>query len=226
MGSDYSTDTFSSLTSVTHPRRLVQNFVLIWLDSSFDESTDAHQTNIFHLRRIVNTIHLFTNIEQCRSFLNELQNAKAFLIISGVLGRTGIPIIHEMSQLDSIYILCHIKYIHRQWIKQFSKIKEVYTTIPAISISFTRHAVHTNPNSIGIIFQMSINPSIPSAQCASLSKTSYYKSSEQEILFSMHTIFRIDDIKQIDVENDKFWQVDLTLTNDNDKQLSVLTEKI
>ncbi|CAF3796557.1 unnamed protein product, partial [Rotaria magnacalcarata] len=40
------------------------------------------------------------------------------------------------------------------------------------------------------------------------------------VLFSMHSIFRIDEIQEM--ENDRIWQVDLTLTNDDD----ALTEDI
>jgi hypothetical protein len=39
----------------------------------------------------------------------------------------------------------------------------------------------------------------------------------------MHSIFHIGQIKQID-RNNHLWQVDLTLTNDNDPQLNALTE--
>ena len=52
-----------------------------------------------------------------------------------------------------------------------------------------------------------------------------YYQTEEEILFSMHSIFRIGQIEQID-ENNRLWQVDLTLTNDNDPQLYALTERM
>ena len=48
---------------------------------------------------------------------------------------------------------------------------------------------------------------------------------EDEILFSMHSIFRIGEIKQLD-GNTRLWQVDLILTSDNDPQLHALTEHI
>ena len=41
----------------------------------------------------------------------------------------------------------------------------------------------------------------------------------------MHTIFRIGDIKEID-KNNPLYQVELTLTSDNDPQLRMLTERI
>jgi len=48
-----------------------------------------------------------------------------------------------------------------------------------------------------------------------------FANSEDEILFSMHTIFRIDEIKYL---ADRFWEVHLTLTSDGDQQLRHLTQ--
>jgi tetratricopeptide (TPR) repeat protein len=79
-------------------------------------------------------------------------------------------------------------------------------------------------NTVGILFQMSIDPSVSSAPFASIKEVSYFKE-EEEILFSMHTIFRIGEIKQID-KNNTLYQVELTLTSDDDSQLRLLTESI
>ncbi|CAF4218847.1 unnamed protein product, partial [Rotaria magnacalcarata] len=49
--------------------------------------------------------------------------------------------------------------------------------------------------------------------------------SEQEILFTMHTVFRIAEITQTP-SNSRLWEVQLTITDDNDPQLSTLTNRI
>jgi hypothetical protein len=49
---------------------------------------------------------------------------------------------------------------------------------------------------------------------------------QQELLFSMHTIFRIDEIKQIDDDDERLWQVELSLMANDDQQLHALTERI
>jgi hypothetical protein len=79
-----------------------------------------------------------------------------------------------------------------------------------------------NPESIGVFFEITVNTSISSVPFANISNASYFPS-ENEILFSMHTVFRIGEIQQID-GNDRLWLVKLTLTNDNDSQLTALTE--
>jgi Tfp pilus assembly protein PilF len=78
-----------------------------------------------------------------------------------------------------------------------------------------------NPQQIGILFRMEINPNIGSSPFASLDKISYYSDSEKEILFSMHSVFRIGEMNEID---QGLWQVSLTLTSDDDPQLRCLTD--
>ena len=72
-------------------------------------------------------------------------------------------------------------------------------------------------NVMGVLFVITVDPSISVASFASITGESYY-SDEGEILFSMHSIFRIGEMKQIE-DNERRWEVELTLSNDNDPQL-------
>ncbi|CAF4599631.1 unnamed protein product [Rotaria sp. Silwood2] len=90
-----------------------------------------------------------------------------------------------------------------------------------VSLGFARRTMATS-DLVGILFVMKIDPSIPSTPFADISDVSYYKR-EEEILFSMHSIFRIGSIEQID-ENQRLWQVNLALTCDDDPELHALTE--
>ena len=76
----------------------------------------------------------------------------------------------------------------------------------------------------GIVFKITINPSISSAPFVVTDKVSFF-TEEEKVLFSIHTVFRIDEIKIID-NNDRLCQVELKLTADNDSQLRRLTEQI
>ena len=89
-----------------------------------------------------------------------------------------------------------------------------------ISLAYAESA-RTDPDLIGILFQMKIDPSIPLAPFVSLDDISYYASKEKEYLFSMNTIFRIGEIKNLD---DRLWEVHLTLTSNNDEQLQRLIQ--
>jgi tetratricopeptide (TPR) repeat protein len=92
-----------------------------------------------------------------------------------------------------------------------------------VSLVFAEGA-SANTDMVGILFKMTIDPSVSSAPFASIREVSYYQT-EEEILFSMHTVFRIGEIKKID-NNNSLYQVDLKLTADDDQQLRTLTERI
>jgi tetratricopeptide (TPR) repeat protein len=79
-----------------------------------------------------------------------------------------------------------------------------------------------DPHLIGILFRMNIDPSKSSTPFAFIKNISHHPD-EEEILFSMHTIFRIGEIEQL---QDRLWQIDLILTNDDDQELRNLTEYI
>ncbi|CAF1288052.1 unnamed protein product [Adineta steineri] len=93
---------------------------------------------------------------------------------------------------------------------------------PDVSLLFTPQAA-TNPDSVGILFVISINPSHSTIPFASITKVSNF-TDEEEVLFSMHSIFRIGDIKLTE-ENNHVYEVNLTLTNDNDQDLRILTDR-
>ncbi|CAF1379001.1 unnamed protein product [Adineta steineri] len=92
-----------------------------------------------------------------------------------------------------------------------------------ISLNFVQQ-VATNPDLVGILFVMFINPTDSTSPFASVNNVSYFHTGD-EILFSMHTIFRIGNIKPMD-ENNDFYQVNLTLTSNSDQDLRTLNDRI
>jgi tetratricopeptide (TPR) repeat protein len=92
-----------------------------------------------------------------------------------------------------------------------------------VSLSFAESNV-SNPDRIGILFVMTIDSTKSTTPFASVINVSYFHS-EDEVLFSMHTVFRICDIKPMG-ENQRLFQVDLILTSDDDKDLRLLTNHI
>ncbi|CAF3549388.1 unnamed protein product [Adineta steineri] len=92
-----------------------------------------------------------------------------------------------------------------------------------VSLCFAPQAA-TNPDLVGILFVMLINSTYSTTPFTSVSDVSYFHT-EDEVLFSMHTVFRIEDIKPMD-ENNHLYQVNLTLTSDNDEDLRTLSDQI
>lgn len=95
-----------------------------------------------------------------------------------------------------------------------------------VALNFVLLALAKEKDNIGVIFLMKIDPtkmlsSTPFAQIDNYSAVS----SEQEILFTTHTVFRIGKIKQ-SVNNSRLWEVELSITDENDPQLTNLTYRM
>jgi len=91
-----------------------------------------------------------------------------------------------------------------------------------VSLKFL-HRIRSNSDLIPVLFVISIDPSIKQTPFANVADFSAVKN-EEEILFSMHSVFRIGQMNKKLHSNDQFWQVELTLTSDSDPELHILTE--
>jgi tetratricopeptide (TPR) repeat protein len=91
------------------------------------------------------------------------------------------------------------------------------------SMEFARTAA-MDPDRVGILFVMTIDPNISATPFADIKEVSYYEY-EAEILFSMHTVFRIDTIEQMD-NKEGHVQVNLILTDDRDTQLNDVMKQL
>ncbi|CAM4934231.1 unnamed protein product [Rotaria socialis] len=96
-----------------------------------------------------------------------------------------------------------------------------------VTTSFVQGALQKNEDVVGVIFIMKIDPSRMSSSITPFAMIHDHSAvpSEQEILFTMHTVFRVAEIKQM-ATNSRLWKVQLTITDDNDPQLSALTNRI
>jgi tetratricopeptide (TPR) repeat protein len=132
--------------------RMVQNVMLIWLDGSIDKDNTDCQSTITQLRRTVNDVNTFNDGDQCIQFINTITNNKACMIISGSLGQHIVPRVHNMSQVDSIFIFCGNKKRHEAWTKEWSKIKGVFTEIKPICEALRQASQQCEQNAISISF--------------------------------------------------------------------------
>ena len=120
--------------TASHPkRRTLQNFQLIWLDSDFNEADPHFKKSLENFHQTVTSITTFTDADECVDFMNEIEEGRVFLIVTGSLGQYVVPCIETMSQLESIYVLCDKKMIHKEWDSKIPKVKGLYTEIEPIS---------------------------------------------------------------------------------------------
>ncbi|CAF1029252.1 unnamed protein product [Adineta steineri] len=130
----------------------VQNVLLIWLDSNIDETTNDCQNTITKLRCAVNDVHTYTNGDECLELIQTIIDKKVCMIISGSLGQHIMPHVHNMSQVDSIFIFCDNKKYHEQWTKDWPKIKGVFIDITPICEALKEAAHHCEQNAIPMSF--------------------------------------------------------------------------
>jgi tetratricopeptide (TPR) repeat protein len=128
--------------------RLVQNVFLIWLDDNIDENNEACQHTIIQLRRVINAVNTFTDVDRCIDFLTDHSDEKAFMIISGSLCRDIVPVIHEIGQLHSIFIFCE----NTVWTGEWSKIKGVFAEITTICEALRKAVQQCEQSAIPIRF--------------------------------------------------------------------------
>jgi tetratricopeptide (TPR) repeat protein len=177
----------TALSHVNRPRqRIAQNFRLIWVDSNIDKSKEVSQNIVAQLRSVVNDVNIFTQPKQCIQFLNELEDEKVFVIISESLGQELVPNIHNLPQVDAIYIFCRNKSQHEKWTKEWIKIKGIHTEIKPICQALRQAAKQCNQDSIAMSF-VSIGKYASSQNLDQLEPAFIYTQIFKEILCEMHT---------------------------------------
>ncbi|CAF1237912.1 unnamed protein product [Adineta steineri] len=157
MGKEKSTTNALAVSKDIEGRRRInmqrmQNVRLVWLDSNIDANSDNCQNTITQLRHAVNDINTFTDAEQCLKFIRTIVDNKVCMIISRSLGQHIVPIVHNMSQVDSIFISYGNKKHHEQWIENWPKIKGVFTDITSICEALKSVAHQCEQNAIPISF--------------------------------------------------------------------------
>ena len=151
--------------------RIIQNFTLLWLDSNIDEY------NVTQLRHIINSINILTNPDQCVEFLNRIKHEKVFMIVSGTLCQSVIPLVHDMSQLDSIYIFCENPSNSETPATLWTKVKGVFTQIETICSVLKRDIQQCDRDSVSI--------SVTSKDLNRLEPSFMYTQLLKEILLNM-----------------------------------------
>ncbi|CAF2894787.1 unnamed protein product [Rotaria sp. Silwood2] len=86
------TKTTERNTMLSRPMcRVLRNFLLVWLDATFNESKEDWKNSIQLLRQFVITITTFTDVDESIDFLNDTENEKVFMIVSESLEQHIIP---------------------------------------------------------------------------------------------------------------------------------------
>ena len=92
--------------------QIVQNVCLIWLDNNINTNESNYCSTITQLRAVINNIKTFNDPNQCISFLKDISSGNIIMIISEQLCHDIVPVIHNFTQVQTIYIFCDNKTEH------------------------------------------------------------------------------------------------------------------
>jgi len=170
---------------VSRPKaRIIENFVVVWLDPQVDEFKDDYEKSITHLRSIVNTIETFNDIDKCIKFLNTIKDERIFVIVSGGFGQQIIDELQKMRTIITVYIFCFDKDKHSKWAKNYTKIKEVFTDIKPLCEMLKKDVRQSNSDLIS--FSVITPPTtITENSLNELDKSFMYSQLLKEILLEM-----------------------------------------
>ncbi|CAF0725280.1 unnamed protein product [Adineta steineri] len=135
--------------------RRMQNVFLIWLDNNIDENNACCSNTIKQLKRVVNNVNTFTDSEECVEFIQTINNNKVCMIVSDSLKKQILPHVHNMSQVDTIFIFSSNQEWYKPWAKEWRKIKGVFTDITSICEALKQTVHQCEHNAISISFMAS-----------------------------------------------------------------------
>jgi len=186
--------TITSSDAIRPRRCIAQNFLLIWIDASIDESKQDYQHTLTQLRSVANDINIFTTQDAAIDFLTEDHGKNIFLIVESTLGQHLLPLIHDIPQLDAIYLLYGNESGHQQWTKEWVKIKGVHTNINPICKALELAAKQFNQDPIAVSF-VTVSEGTSTQNLNQLEPSFMYTQIFKEILLEMeHDEKSIEDL--------------------------------
>jgi tetratricopeptide (TPR) repeat protein len=165
--------------------RIVQNFIIIWLNPRIDELANNDFTkSVTELRRIVNTIDIFIDTDDCIDFLTDIKEEKVFFIIPDGLVPNLVPLVHHISQIHSFYVFSDDEPQHQQWVQQWSKVKGLFNSMTSMCQTLKQDAQKCDQDSISISF-VSAKDKKPTGNLDQLDPTFMYSQILKEILLTI-----------------------------------------
>ncbi|CAF2816051.1 unnamed protein product [Rotaria sp. Silwood2] len=156
---------------------------------------------------------MFDNVAECIEYILECQSEKIFFILAESWYITVVPVIHDLEQIHSIYVLSYNQHVYCQE-QQYSKVCGVYNTIDDIhEVLVQEVAVLTTAKDLAISF-------MPSTSGNSISLSNRLEAS------FMYFQLLIDVLLSINVGNAKYDMINECRRqyDGNDYQLNIIDE--
>ncbi|CAF1063376.1 unnamed protein product [Didymodactylos carnosus] len=130
-------------------RRNLESNTIVWLDANVSSSDDNVNAKV-RLRQAINHVETFEDKQKCIDHIVSLESEQIYFIVSGSLGESVVPLIHEKPQIESIYVFCFTKGKHEEWAKHYEKVCAVATNIDDICDQLTKDVVVSSNNLVSM----------------------------------------------------------------------------
>ena len=150
-----------------------------------DESTADFHNSLDQLQSVINDVTSFKQQDDAIDFLTEMHGMSGFLIVNDTLGQQILPLIHDISVLDAIYILATHPYQQlEKWVEKWTKVKGIHTNIPSICQALEMAAKLCDQNLIAVSF-VAMSEDLSDVNLNRLEPSFMYTQLFKEILLEM-----------------------------------------
>jgi hypothetical protein len=127
-----------ALTSNRSSEENKEIVTLIWFDPNTDGNANKANT-IKTLRTMNDYVLVYTDLEECISYIESVRNEKIFLIISGTWAPFVLSSIIDLKQLEVVYIFCTNREQHLYLMEKYSKILGIFVDQKELNSSIHKH---------------------------------------------------------------------------------------
>lgn len=102
--------------------------IYVWLDDTL-KTTNRSQSMAIQIQELVNgRLHTYTESDDCVDDITYDEiTQRIYLIVSNKIGAKLVPVIHNFSQIETIYVYCGNQQAAESWSKPYSKVRKIFT---------------------------------------------------------------------------------------------------
>ena len=168
-----------------HPiKRIVQNFVLVWMDANIDETKQIYQDTLIRLRSTINDVKIFTQVNACVTFLKDIEHEKAFVITTPSTGAHFLPAIHSLVQVNAVFLFSWERMPPESWTGMYPKIKGIFNDVKPLCKALGEATKDCNQDSIAVSF-VTVNDDMSSDNLNQLEPSFMYTELLKAAIFDM-----------------------------------------
>lgn len=135
----------------------IDTSIIVCLDNNIEGSNKNAQHSITLLHPIATVVKRFADSDECVDYLSDNSDQTVFLVISDELGREVVPVIHQIDGIKMIYVIGNTQAKNEQWVKEYGKVKGVFSDMKILYELLKRDAPLKNKDPIAVSFITSIS---------------------------------------------------------------------